>query len=106
MKTKNSAPTPRDSTQGLIRYCNYYLEFPNGEVWHDSTHIAGGLHAWITNTRLYKTNPEAALRMIKSGEAHWKDSNGVQHRMVLSETAVPRKWGLNKKIRRKSEVHL
>lgn len=106
MKTKNSAPTPRDSTQGLVRYCNYFMEFPDGEVWHDSTHVVGGFHAWIKNTNLYKTKPEVALKMARTGEAHWKDSNGVEHRMILSETPVERKWGLNKKVIRKSAIEI
>ena len=104
MKTKNSNRSPRDSTQGLIRYCNYFIEFPGnfqveemrGEIYQDSTHIAGGLVAWIKNTALYKSNIEAARKLMQTGEYHWKDQNGALHRMVISETPVERRWGLNK----------
>lgn len=99
MKTKRSNSAPRDSTQGLIRYCNYYLEFPDGEVWHDATHIAGGFHSWVVRTTLFRSNPDAARSLMKKGAHHWKDHNGVTHRMVISETPVARKWGLNKKVR-------
>lgn len=102
MKTKNSNSSPKDSTQGLIRYLNYTLEFPDGERWTDYTHIAGGLNAWVVNTALWKTKPEAARRLIKTGEYHWKDNNGVLHRMVISEWPCERKWGLNKSIKRGS----
>jgi len=100
MKTKNSTTRPKDSTQGLIRYCNYYIEFPDGEVWSDYTHIVGGYNAWIKNTAIWKQKPDLARRLAMKGEAHWKDHNGVQHRMQVSETACERNWGLNKKVKR------
>lgn len=106
MKTKNSSSAPRDSTQGLIRYCNYYVEFPDGEVWSQYTHIAGGLLAWVKNTALYRANPDAARKLIKSGEFHWKVKTmttqglgSVIHRMVISEQPCAMNWGLNKKIK-------
>lgn len=104
MKTKNSSSSPKDQTPGDIRYCNYYIEFPDGEVWSDYTHIAGGLESWITRTTLHKMNPEAARMLIKKGEYHWYVSHGplgrVRHRMVVSDTPCERKWGLNNKIKR------
>jgi hypothetical protein len=100
MKTKNSNRSPRDSTQGLIRYCNYYLEFPDGDVWCDYVHIAGGFHSWIQRTVLWKTNPDAARKLVTNGEHHWKDNNGVLHRMVISETPVVKKWGKPGQVRR------
>lgn len=100
MKTKNSSSRPRDSAKGLIRYCCYFLEFPDGEVWSDYTHIAGGYNAWIQNTAIWKTRPDVARKLSMKGECHWKDHNGVTHRMQVSDKPCERNWGLNKKIRR------
>lgn len=100
MKTKNSSLAPRDQTPGDIRYCNYYLEFPDGEVWSDYTHIAGGLEAWIKNTALYKMNPDAARALQRKGEYAWYVSHGtkgrVRHRMVISEEKCEQRWGKGK----------
>jgi hypothetical protein len=101
VKTKNSSAAPRDSTQGVIRYCNFYLEFPDGEVWHDSAHIAGGLYAWATNV-MSKTDPEVGRALLKKGEFHRKHPDGTTHRWVVSDTPVEHKWGLNKGITRVS----
>lgn len=106
MKTKNSSTRPQDSTQGLIRYCNYYLEFPDGEVWSDYTHIVGGYSAWLKNTAIWRKYPDVARSLSLKGEAYFKDHNGVIHRMKISETACDRKWGTNKKIRRKSALDI
>lgn len=107
MKTRRSSAAPRDATPGHVRYCNYYVMFPDGEVWHQSTFIAGGLLAWVKNTTLYRTSPEAARKLIKSGEYHWKvktmtahGPGSVTHRMVIASEAVPTKWGNQKIIHR------
>jgi len=103
MKTKNSSSRPKDSTQGLIRYCNYYLEFPDGEIWSDYSHIAGGLESWVKRTALYKMNPDAARALVQKGEYHWYVSHGpagrVRHHMKISDVACERKWGRNTKVR-------
>jgi hypothetical protein len=96
MKTKNSRPSPRNKTPGEIRYCLYSIEFPDGDVWTDYTHIAGGLNAWIKNTGIWRKQPDRALNLIKRGQTHWKDRNGITHRMVISETPCERKWGTGK----------
>ena len=100
MKTRNSSSRPRNHTPGEIRYCNYYLEFPDGEVWSDFTHIAGGYNAWIKNTAIWRQRPDLARKLAIRGEAHWKDHNGVEHRMVISDTPCVRNWGLKNKIKR------
>lgn len=100
MKTRNSSGRPTDHTPGQIRYCNYYLEFPDGEVWSDYTHIAGGYNAWIQNTAIWRQRPDLARKLAIKGEAHWKDHNGVKHRMKISDTACERRWGLNKQVKR------
>lgn len=108
MKTKRSSSAPKDSTQGLIRYCCIYVHFPDGETWSDYTHIAGGLNAWVKNTKLFMTDPEAAGKLIKKGEYHRKvyhmingKRQSVTERMVISETPCERRWGINKKVVRK-----
>lgn len=110
MKTKNSSAAPRDSTQGLIRYCNYYVEFPDGDRWSDYTHIAGGLESWISRTTLHKMNPEAARKLTQKGEYHWYVSHGdkgrVRHHMIISEIPCERKWGLNNQIVKKTGIVL
>lgn len=102
MKTKNSNSSPKDQTPGEIRYCNYYLEFPDGEVWSEYTYVAGGLESWITRTKLHILNPEAAKRLMQKGEYHWYVSHGkmgkVRHHMKLEAMPCERNWGLNKKI--------
>lgn len=104
MKTRNSRNAPRNKTPGEVRFCNYYVEFPDGDVWSDYTHIVGGFHAWIKNTALWRQNPELVGKLMKNGEAHWKDNNGVTHRMVISDSACSRNWGLNKKIKQRSRL--
>lgn len=110
MKTKNSSSRPKDSTQGLIRYCNYYLEFPDGEVWSDYAHVAGGLESWITRTALHKMNPDSARALMQKGEFAWYVSHGktgrVRHRMEISETPCARKWGLNSKVQQRSAIEV
>lgn len=91
MKSKRSSAAPRDATPGEVRFCNYYIEMPDGDTWSDYTHIVGGLNAWIINTAIFRANPEAASSLLKSGEYHWKDHNKVLHRMVISNTPCERK---------------
>lgn len=97
MKTKNSNSAPRDSTQGEIRYLNYSLEFPDGEIWTDYTHVAGGLDSFITRTNLHVLNPDAARALVKKGEYHWYASHGalgrVRHHMKLSNEKCEQNWG-------------
>ncbi len=100
MKTRNSSSRPVNHTPGQIRYCNYFLEFPDGEVWSDFTHIAGGYNAWIKNTAIWRNRPDLARKLAMKGEAHWKDHNGVTHRMQIADSPCTRVWGLNKKHKR------
>lgn len=104
MKTKNSNAAPRNKTPGVIRYCNYFIELNNEVIRADYTHIAGGLHAWIKNTAIWRANADLAMKLVRKGEAHWKDHNGVTHRMVVSDTPCERVGGKN--IRRRSAVEL
>lgn len=107
MKTKNSSRAPKDSTQGIIRYCHVYVHFPDGETWQDCTHIAGGLNAWVMNTALFKNSPEAAQKLLKTGEYHRKvkhiirgKTGYVTERMLIADQPIERRWGLNKKVKR------
>lgn len=109
MKTKNSSSRPKNHTPGEVRYCNYFLTFPDGEEWSEYVHIVGGLESWITNTTLHKMNPEAARKLVQKGEYHWYVSHPqgkVRHRMVLSETPCERKWGLGKKLRTSASLEI
>lgn len=90
MKTRNSSSAPRNKTPGDIRYLNYYIELSNEIIRADYTHIAGGLHAWVKNTAIWRRNPELAVKLVQKGQAHWKDHNGVTHRMVISNTPCER----------------
>lgn len=65
----------------------------------------GGYNAWIKNTAIWRNNPDLARTLATKGEAHWKDHNGVEHRMKISDTACERKWGLNKKIKQIIKGH-
>lgn len=109
MKTKNSSRSPRNRTPGDIRYLNYYLEFPDGTVWSDYSHIAGGLESWITRTRLYKDNPDAARALVQKGEYHFYLSHGtmgrVRHHMVISDTKCEQNWGTGK-VKTKSAIEV
>lgn len=100
MKTRNSSSRPANHTPGQVRYCQYFLEFPDGDVWSDYFHIAGGFNAWIKNTAIWKKNPDRARTLAMKGECHWKDNNGVIHRMRITETPCDRKWGINRQIKR------
>lgn len=96
MKTKNSSAAPRDATPGEIRYLNYFLEFPDGEVWSQFMHIAGGLSAWVKNTAIYRNNPDAARKLMQQGVHSWKDRNGVKHVMRIDNSPCQHKWGTGK----------
>lgn len=114
MKTKNSSSKPIDNTPGQIRYCNLYLEFPDGEVWSNYTHIAGGFNAWLRNVGRWITKQPGVLRNLEvKGEAHWDQRlpiDGhmliVKYRIKISEVPCEVKWGLNKNVHQKSAIEV
>lgn len=82
----------RDHTPGEIRYWAYYLHFPDGNTWVKSIPFVHPLSFELKNTSFGKI-PGIARKILKEGEAHWKDQNGVTHRVVVEQASRPTKWG-------------
>jgi hypothetical protein len=86
-------------TIGQVRYFTYYLEFPDGERWQDQSPFVGNLGYLIKTTQFYK-KPEVLRGLMMKGSAHWKDHNGVTHRVIIEDEARPRIWGAQASKRR------
>jgi hypothetical protein len=89
MRVKNHTP-------GQIRYFTYYLIFPKDkDVWVDQVPFVHPLSYELKRTTFGK-NPEVARTIMKNGECHWKDHNGVTHRVVVEEEVRAKNWGVKK----------
>lgn len=85
---------PREHSPGLVRYLTYYLHFPKDkDYWVDQIPFCQDLLNLLKNT---KFPPKLAAELLRKGEGHWKDHNGVTHRVTIEETWQPRKWGTKK----------
>lgn len=80
-----------------VRYFTYYLYFPgDADYWVTQTPFIHDLQFELKNTRWAK-NPTICSELLKHGETHWKDPNGVTHRIVIETKERPRKWGVNRR---------
>lgn len=77
-----------------VRYFTYYLKFPDGEIWCDQAPFIHDLQFELKNTTFGK-DPGLARDILVKGECHWKDHNGVEHRIVVDTEKKPKKWGRN-----------
>lgn len=88
---------PKNHTPGQVRYLTYKLHFPKDkDVWTDQIPFAQPIDVFIKNTALYKKNLKACLKLMQTGEGHWKDNNGVTHQIMIEEIERPRVWGIKK----------
>lgn len=84
----------KNHTPGRIRYFTYSLIFPKDkDVWVDQIAFVHPLTHELKRTTFGK-NPDIARKIMQNGEVHWKDHNGVTHRIVVEETVRPRNWGV------------
>jgi len=84
--------TPRHK-EYHTRYFTIYVQFPDGEEWCAQVPFIQDLSFQLKQT---KWNPDICRKLLKHGEAHWKDAhNGVTHRVVVDDVTRPRKWGKN-----------
>jgi hypothetical protein len=83
----------RNHTLGQVRYFTYSLEFPDGDHWMDQLPFVGPLDQILPTTQ-FGTNPDIAKKLLLAGEAHFRDSNGVTHRVQIESERRPRRWGI------------
>lgn len=86
----------KNKTLGQIRYFSYFLQFPNGEEWVESRPFVHELSFELQNTTFGRVH-ELYRMMMKTGSCHWKDHNGVTHRVVVEDTPRLKVWGTKKK---------
>lgn len=86
----------KNHTLGEVRYFTYWLEFPDGEVWVDQSPFVGPLDTLLPLTR-FKNRIDICNRLRAGGEAHWKDNNGVGHRLKVEEIERTTNWGVRRK---------
>lgn len=73
------------------RYFTYYLHFPKDkDFWVAQTPFIHDLQYELTRS---KFKPDIKAALAKNGEAHWKDHNGIIHRVVIEDVQRPRRWG-------------
>lgn len=78
---------------GEIRYLTYQLIFPgDNEVWTDQLPFVENVQSYLKKTR-WKNDPTATRNLLVKGEHHFKDHNGVTHRVLIETTQRPKVWG-------------
>lgn len=83
----------KDKTIGEVRYFTYYLIFPgDNEMWTDQTPFVHELQYELKKTSFGK-DPYKVRDLLNKGETHWKDHNGVTHRVVIENVRRPKIWG-------------
>lgn len=82
----------QEKIQGELRYFTYYLQFPDGVQWQSQVPFVHDLSFEIKNMRL-RHDPEKVRSLMLTGQVHWKDHNGVTHRIVVETEEKPRIWG-------------
>lgn len=78
---------------GKVRYFNYYLEFPDRDIWCDAIPFVHPLDFELKQTRWMAHEPNVYRDILNKGEARFTDQNGVKHIIKVSEEPVKRRWG-------------
>lgn len=78
-----------------VRYWTYYLIFPDGTEWVDQMPFIHDMQFELKNS-CFDIEPHQKRDLLVKGETHWKDHNGVTHRVVIEGTERPRRWGVGK----------
>jgi len=86
---------PKNKTLGQVRYFSYFLQFPDGEEWVKSIPFVHELSYELPRTTFGKI-PDLASSLLKKGECHWKDNNGVTHRVLIENDARTENWGVKR----------
>lgn len=84
-------------TPGHVRYFTYYLHFPDGDTWCNQVPFVHDLFFELRRTAFVKKNPAMARDILVNGECHWKDHNGVEHRVVVENEKREKVWGTRSK---------
>jgi hypothetical protein len=94
----------KNHTPGQIRYFTYYLNFPNelakvigAPQWVDQVPFVHELQFELKKTTFGKI-PGMARDILNKGECHWKDQNGVEHRVVVEDQPREKNWGVKKQV--------
>lgn len=89
-------------TPGKVRYFTYYLIFPKSLAqtighaqWMDQIPFVHDLQHELKKASFGKI-PGMARDILNKGECHWKDQNGVEHRVVVEEIQREKNWGVKK----------
>lgn len=81
-----------------IRYFTYFVCFPDGDMWIRQTAFVHSLQFELKNLLAQnKLDPAWKHRcndLVKKGETFWKDTNGVEHRVVIESKLRSEKWGV------------
>jgi hypothetical protein len=92
----------KNHTPGQIRYFTYYIEFPESlratmgaDHWVDSVPFVHELQFELKKTTFGKI-PGMARDILAKGECHWKDQNGVGHRVKVTNEPETKIWGVKK----------
>lgn len=82
------------------RYLTYWLIFPSntlkGDFWVRQIPFIHDLQFEMQNWKGINKDPNVMNKLLKKGEAHWKDHNGVEHRLVIEDKKRPEKWGIQR----------
>ena len=81
------------------RYLTYYLEFPGDrqdQYWVKQIPFIHDIQFEMRNWKGVNADPKAVRDLLRSGETHWRDHNGVTHRLCIEEQARPERWGVQK----------
>jgi hypothetical protein len=86
----------KNHTLGETRYLTYQLIFPGDkDVWTDQEPFWGPLDTWLRLTT-FARRPDVCAELLIKGEARWKDTNGVTHKLSIDTQERPRVWGTKK----------
>lgn len=78
-----------------VRYWTYYLIFPDGDEWVQQEPFVHDLQFELQNS-VFEMEPSKKRDLLVHGETHWKDHNGIVHRVRIENEAKPRRWGVGR----------
>jgi hypothetical protein len=83
----------KDKTPGEIRFFTYWIIFPDGDEWVDQVPFVHDLQ-WELKNSCFELEPVLKHELQKKGDIHWKDHNGITHRVKIESVRRSRRWGV------------